>query len=146
MKQKESDLYEISNLHQWMKRKIDLKRASDILAVSLGIGYNDVCFTQTCQAPCFMPFQVFYCKFLSFYFKVLKKTQKIKGWQRDIRQKQSEQRQQYQYQTRQNVKLQHFCDKTKLKLYDEKKKISLHYIAQKLNIQTKHFQKCKNAP
>ena len=31
-----------------MKRKIDLKRASDILAVSLGIGYNDVCFTQTC--------------------------------------------------------------------------------------------------
>lgn len=47
-KKKESDLYEISNLHQWMKRKIDLKRASDILAVSLGIGYNDVCFTQTC--------------------------------------------------------------------------------------------------
>ena len=47
-KKKESDLYEISNLHQWRKRKIDLKRASDILAVSLGVGYNDVCFTQTC--------------------------------------------------------------------------------------------------
>ena len=47
-KEKESDLYEISHLQHRMKRKIELKRASDILAVSLGIGYNDVCFIQTC--------------------------------------------------------------------------------------------------
>lgn len=32
-----------------------------------------------------------------------------------------------------------FLWQDKIKLYDEKKKISLHYIAPKLNIQTKHF-------